>query len=213
MKLWGGGADVIVYSFQAVKNLPTADSGMLCFKNPELDKMARKKTWLGINKDTYERTNLKGGTYKWKYDVEYVGNKYHGNSIMAAIALTQLKRLDIDNAYRKQIASWYEKGFELYGDKIKLMRIPQNCDSSRHLFQILVDERDEGILALNNQEIYPGVHYIDNTVYSMYSYADGTCPTARYISDHVISLPMHLRLTYEDVETVISAVINFVNRK
>lgn len=52
---------------------------------------------MGISKDTYARTEPVG-SYKWKYDVEYVGNKYHGNSIMAAIALTQLKRLDYDNA-------------------------------------------------------------------------------------------------------------------
>ena len=67
-----------------------------------------------------------------------------------------------------------------------------------------------GRSALNQQEIYPGVHYVDNTTYRMYSYADGTCPKARYFSDHVISLPMHLKLTYDDVQTVIKAVIDFV---
>lgn len=59
----GQEAEVVVYSFQAVKNLPTADSGMICFKNAEYDKIVREKTWLGINKDTYARTNS-GGTYR-----------------------------------------------------------------------------------------------------------------------------------------------------
>ena len=106
----GKEADVIVYSFQAVKNLPTADSGMICFKNAEYDRIVREKTWLGINKDTYARTNS-SGTYKWRYDVEYVGNKYHGNSIIASIGLVQLKYLDRDNAYRRQLAEWYTQGF------------------------------------------------------------------------------------------------------
>ncbi|MBO9600281.1 MAG: aminotransferase class V-fold PLP-dependent enzyme [Cohnella sp.] len=48
----GKDADVAVYSFQAVKNLPTADSGMICFADEELDGLCRKYTWLGINKDT-----------------------------------------------------------------------------------------------------------------------------------------------------------------
>lgn len=205
----GKEADAIVYSFQAVKNLPTADSGMVCFANEEYDAIVRKKTWLGINKDTYMRTNS-GGTYKWRYDVEYVGNKYHGNSVIAAIGIVQLRQLDKDNAYRRQIAQWYTEGFKGYEDKIKLVKIPENCESSRHLFQIIVDRRDELMLALNQQEIYPGVHYVDNTEYRMYKYADGTCPNARYISEHVISLPMHLRLTYEDVLTVIKAVTEFV---
>ncbi|MBD5537243.1 MAG: DegT/DnrJ/EryC1/StrS family aminotransferase [Lachnospiraceae bacterium] len=205
----GKEADVIVYSYQAVKNLPTADSGMICFKEEKYDKIAREKSWLGINKDTYSRTNS-GGTYKWKYDVEYVGNKYHGNSIMAAIGLVQLKYLDRDNAYRRQIADWYTQGFAPYKEKIKLVSVPENCESSRHLFQIIVDKRDELMLALNQQEIYPGVHYADNTEYRMYRYADGTCPNARYISEHVVSLPMHMQLSYEDVQTIIAAVVSFV---
>ncbi len=206
----GQEAEVVVYSFQAVKNLPTADSGMICFKNAEYDKIVREKTWLGINKDTYARTNS-GGTYKWRYDVEYVGNKYHGNSIIASIGLVQLKYLDRDNAYRRQLAEWYTQGFAPYSDKIKLVEMDENCESSRHLFQIIVDRRDELMLALNQQEIYPGVHYVDNTEYRMYKYADGTCPKARYISDHVISLPMHMQVTFEDVQMIVKAVVDFVN--
>lgn len=207
----GKEADVIVYSFQAVKNLPTADSGMICFKDAEYDKIAREKTWLGINKDTYARTNS-GGSYKWRYDVEYVGNKYHGNSIIASIGLVQLKYLDRDNAYRRQLAEWYAQGFAPYADKIKLVKIDDACESSRHLFQIMVDHRDELMLALNQQEIYPGVHYVDNTEYQMYRYADGTCPRARYVSEHVISLPMHMKVSYEDVQTIVNAVVEFVTR-
>ena len=101
------GVDVTVYSYQAVKNLPTADSGMICFKNAEYDEICRKLTWLGINKDTYARTSTQG-SYKWKYDVDYLGYKDHGNSIMAGIALVQLKYLDEDNAYRRKLAAIYD---------------------------------------------------------------------------------------------------------
>jgi dTDP-4-amino-4,6-dideoxygalactose transaminase len=88
----GWDADCAIFSFQAVKNLPTADSGMICFSDPTLDEHVRKLSWLGINKDTYSRSA--GGTrgnYKWLYDVEDVGFKYHGNSVIAAIALVQLR--------------------------------------------------------------------------------------------------------------------------
>lgn len=44
----GKQADAIVYSFQAVKNLPTADSGMVCFKEEKLDAIVRKKHGLGL---------------------------------------------------------------------------------------------------------------------------------------------------------------------
>lgn len=207
----GKDADVVVYSFQAVKNLPTADSGMICFKEAKYDEIARKVAWLGINKDTYARTNSRGN-YKWKYDVEYVGHKDHGNSIMAAIALVQLRHLDRDNAYRRQLAAWYTEGFLDHADKIHLVTIPENCESSRHLFQIIVEDRDGLMDALHAADIYPGVHYVENTQYRMYAYAAGTVPKASYISDHVLSLPMHMRLTYEDVQAIIRTVIKYVEK-
>lgn len=208
----GHESDVIIYSFQAVKNLPTADSGMICFKDGELDAIVRKKSWLGINKDTYTRsTNM--GNYKWRYDVEYVGDKGHGNSIMAAIALVQLKYLDRDNAYRRQLAKWYRDILKGGGDQIKFVRIEEGCESSCHLFQILIDRRDELMTTLNAAEIYPGVHYTSNINYRMYNYAKGTCPFSDYVSDHIISLPMHMYLTYDDIQKICSVILNFINRK
>jgi len=204
----GAEADVVVYSFQAVKNLPTADSGMICFKEEKYDEIARKKAWLGINKDTFSRTADKGA-YKWKYDVEYVGYKYNGNSIMAAIALVQLKYLDQENAYRRQLAVWYDAIFKPHLDKIELVPIPIGCESSRHLYQIQVNNRDELLLALNESEIYPGVHYVDNTEYDMFKYAAGSCPRASKVSNRIISLPMHLRLNKKAVDLVANTVVKY----
>jgi dTDP-4-amino-4,6-dideoxygalactose transaminase len=207
----GGEADATIFSFQAVKNLPTADSGMLCFAEAALDAGVRQWTWMGINKDTYTRT-LGGGAYKWLYDVEHVGFKYHGNSIMAAIGLVSLRYLEQDNAYRRQVCAWYD---ELLEGEICIERVPvaAGCLSARHLYQVLVDRRDEVMLALNGQQIYPGVHYRDNTLYSMYAYGRGTCPRAALASDRLISLPLHLRLTYGDVERIASALKQAVGRR
>jgi dTDP-4-amino-4,6-dideoxygalactose transaminase len=205
-------ADVAVYSYQAVKNLPTADSGMICFKEKKFDEICRKLSWLGINKDTYARSTDKG-TYKWKYDLEYVGYKDHGNSIIAAIALVQLKYLDEDNEYRRKVCSWYDELFAPYADKIKPVPIPDNCISSRHLYVIRVKNRDELLEALNKADIYPGVHYRDNTEYKMYSYDYGKCPNAHRISKEIISLPLHLQLTHDDVKYIAKTIIDFVSSK
>ncbi len=205
----GNEAEVVVYSFQAVKNLPTADSGMICFKKGEFDEIVRKKCWLGINKDTYARTT-NSGNYKWRYDVEYIGDKGHGNSIMASIGLVQLKYLDRDNAYRRQLSKWYRDRLSQYPDRIKLVSIEEGCESACHLFQICVDKRDELIMALNAAEIYPGVHYANNINYRMYEYAKGTCPYAEYVSEHTVSLPMNLYLTYEDIQKICDEIIKFV---
>ena len=199
----GTGADVSVFSFQAVKNLPTADSGMICFADAALDEAVRKWTWLGINKDTYTRT-VSDGAYKWLYDVEHVGFKYHGNSIMAALGLVGLRYVEADNDRRREIAGWYDDDLR---DAPGIERVPMapGTKPSRHLYQVMVDGRDAVMVALNAAGIYPGVHYRDNTAYRMYADGAGTCPRAARASDRLISLPMHLRLAREHVARVAAA--------
>jgi len=206
----GHDADVTVFSFQAVKNLATADSGMICFADAEDDARARKLTWLGINKDTYSRTTSQG-TYKWMYEVEELGFKYHGNSIMASIGLVSLRYLDRDNAYRRQLAEWYEQAL-VDIKHIQVVPVAPGCESSRHLFQIRTAKRDELMLAFHANEIYPGVHYRDNTEYTLYADGAGTCPFAAQASREILSLPMHMGVTHDEVQAITEVVQQFVQK-
>ena len=197
----GREAAVAVFSFQAVKNLPTADAGMVCFREGTLDAAARKWSWLGINKDTYTRTVEAAKAYKWRYEVEHPGFKYHGNSVMAALGLVALKYLDSDNVYRRQLASLYDEALrEVPG--VRTVPVAPGCTSSRHLYQVLAERRDDLMVYLNKESIFPGVHYRDNTDYAMYADASGTCPRAAEASGRIVSLPLHLRLTPSDVARV-----------
>lgn len=204
------GVDVAVYSFQAVKNLPTADSGMICFHNKKYDEICRKLTWLGINKDTYARNSGTKGSYKWKYDVEYLGYKDHGNSIMAAIGLVELKYLDETNEYRRELARCYDAMFK-NEPKIQIIGAPHADECSYHIYEIAVDNRDGLLEYLQENDIYPGVHYRDNTEYEMYSYDNGKCPNAHRMSNRIITMPLHMYLTKDDVKMIASKVIEFVN--
>ena len=206
----GGDADAVVFSFQSVKNLPTADSGMICFQNPDYDSLARKISWLGIDKDTYKRTSEKG-TYKWDYDVIDYGFKCHGNSIMASIGLISLKYLDEDNKRRREICKLYDAGF-LNSTNIKIIDHNPLCQSSRHLYQIRVSQREKIFDYLNNHGIYPGVHYKDNTEYEIYSNERSFCPNSLKISKEIISLPLHLFLTDIDVNYIIEKVKESCNK-
>lgn len=191
--------EAVCFSFQAVKNLPTGDSGAVCFKNKQDDELARELSWLGITKSTYERSSGKGA-YKWKYSVNDIGYKYQASSLVAAVALVSLRYLDQDNAYRKQLAHWYTDRLKS-NPKIKIVE-HKNCESSRHVYQILVQNRDELLMALNQNDIAPGVHYICNTEYEPYSYGKSTCPRAEKYQHGVLSLPMHIQLTKKDIDFI-----------
>ena len=173
------GIDVAVYSFQAVKNLATGDSGMICWADEEADRITRKLSWCGISKDTYSRSNK--GTYAWKYDVDYVGYKYNGNAIMAAIALTQLKYLDEENERRREIVRKYNEGFRR-NKKITIVPAPYENECSYHLYELIVPDRESLLNKLSEQGINCGVHYRDNTEYKVFSYGEGQAPKAHDIS-------------------------------
>lgn len=197
------GVDVAVYSYQAVKNLATGDSGMICWADEESHNLTKQLAWCGINKDTYARSNK--GTYAWKYDVDYLGYKYNGNAIMASIALVQLKYLDEENERRREIVKMYNEGFK-NNPHIQIIGANYADECSFHLYELAVPDREDLLDKLSQEEINCGVHYRDNTEYSLYAYGNGTCPKAHEISQHLITMPLHLWLTDEDVKQIIEAV-------
>ena len=198
----GLNADCTIFSFQAVKNLPSADSGMICFKRADLDAIARKRSWLGISKDTYERTNSQTN-YKWDYDVELVSNKYHGNSIMASMCMVGARYLLVDNARRRRIFGLYADLLS-GSDSFSLIRHEESVGtfSSQHLIQVILNkdwDRDEVMVGLNNRGVYPGVHYKCNSLFTPYAELSSTVQFSEGLSRRIISLPNHLGLSDEDV--------------
>ena len=194
----GKEADGVVYSFHAVKNLPIADAGMLCMADTELDFLARQYAWMGINKSTYARS---AKMYTHTYTVEHVGYKYNGNSIMASIGLVQLKYLDHDNRYRRRLRDYYME-YLPESKKLQIVPVSQNCQTSSHIFAVVFEDRQAVMNALQANNISYGVHYGLNTGYPMYADAKNDCPYAQYISEHVLSLPMHLGLKRRNIRQI-----------
>jgi perosamine synthetase len=190
----GSHGDFHAFSFHAVKNLPMGDGGALTVRSSGHDARLRRLRWLGIDKDTYRRTTK--SSYDWDYDVPEVGFKYHMNDIEAAIGLAQLDLLDRENARRAEIASRYSHALS---DVAGLALTEHSSDtiSSFHLFPILVENRDVFIAKLNEAGIGVGVHYRRNDEYPMYRKTD--LPNAEWFSSRVVSLPMHMCLTDDDV--------------
>ena len=200
--------DATIYSFQSVKNLPTADSGAIYIRDSELRDSVRKLSWLGISSDTFTRT--KSGAYKWEYEVEDIGLKANGNSIMAAIAIEQLRVLDRDNEMRRAIVLQYKEGIKESKD-LSWVEVPDPESSSCHLAQIIVKMglREKLIDYLDSIGIDTGVHYRLNSRYPMYAHLYCSTPRAEDLESQILSLPLHLRLTKDDISRVVSGINDF----
>jgi len=203
-----GSSGLACFSFHAVKNLPTGDGGMITTNDEELCQRLRKLRWLGIDKDTYARTEKdsgKVGAYAWEYDVPEVGFKYHMNDITAAIGIEQLKLVEEHNAYRRQLAEIYTQGLH-HPDIISLPYVSAEVVTSQHLFVIQVKRRDELVTKLKANDIVPGVHYIPNNVFPMYQSCRADAKAAMEISKNVVSLPMHTLLSSEDIRRAVNII-------
>jgi dTDP-4-amino-4,6-dideoxygalactose transaminase len=200
-------ADYTVYSFQAVKNLPTADSGLVTLKTAEENELVRQLSWSGINKDTYSRSQ---DGYKWLYSVDDLGYKYNGNSIMAAIAIVQLKSLDAGNVRRRELARMYRDKLAGVGS-LRFIAHANEAESSRHLIQFILDERDDLIEYLDKHGVGTGVHYRSNARYPMY--AHNKTPFSDQIDGKIISLPCHLRMDDADLDYIVEQIKAFYRER
>lgn len=193
------------FSFQAVKNLPIGDGGALITRTKEDFEKAKKLRWLGIDKDTYTRTSNGDSrdSYLWKYNIPYIGYKYHMNDINAAIGIEQLKYLNEHNARRKYIADFYRDNLkDLSG--ITIPDYKKDRKSSYHFYPMLFENRIELIKKLKSKDIHPGVHYFRNDFYPMYKKTD--LPNTEYFTNNEVTLPMHIHLTNDDIEYVVNII-------
>jgi len=199
------------FSFHAVKNLGIGDGGMITTNDPEVYNHLKQLRWMGIDKDTFIRTgSAENRGYNWLYDVSEVGFKYHMNDIQAVFALNQLKTLDEENQKRFQITQWYRDWIK--NPEVSFLDLDTKA-SSNHLCVIKVDEaiRNDFIEYLNRNDIFPGVHYFPNHLYSSYSHCTKSLPVAEKVWKEIVSLPIYLGLEKEDIKKI-SGLINAYER-
>ena len=205
----GREGDVAAWSFHAVKNLGTGDSGMISFADRDLDELARELSWHGIDRDTWSRTTGAVPGYRWRYSVRERGMKYNGNSIQASIALVGLRYLDQDNERRRAIHARYAGALAVRPPGLDLVPEPPDCVGSGHMFRVLSERRDDLIAYLNARSIYPGVHYDLSTAHPIFASHIRACPRAELAASRLVTLPCHLAMSDGDVERVASEVLLF----
>ena len=141
--------------------------------------------------------------------------------LQAALGLHQLARVE-DNLRRRQ-AIWarYDEAFT----DLPVFGPPPETPGTRHarhLYTLLLDldrlsaTRDDVLLALHAEKIGTGVHYralhLHPYFRDAFGHVRGDFPNSEWISDRTLSLPLSPKLTDEDVESVVDAVVRTLDR-
>ena len=217
-KMCGEIADFTSFSFHAVKNLTTAEGGALTWRPIQgiddewIYKQFQLLSLHGQNKDALAKTQLGA----WEYDIIAPNYKCNMTDIMAAIGLAQLRRYTEMLYRRRQIINRYDEVLLSCGIPVQVLNhYGDDYSSSGHLYLVrllgkTLEQRNEVINKMAERGIACNVHYKPlpmMTAYKNLGFDIAYYPNAYNQFVNEVTLPLHTRLTDEDVEYVIS---NFV---
>lgn len=208
----GAVADFTTFSFHAVKNFTTAEGGSVTWKeNPNFDDEELYKEFQiyslhGQTKDALAKT--KAGS--WEYDIVIPGYKCNMTDIMASIGLVQLDRYPKLLECRVELVEQYNKAFE--GTRVvPLIHYADTYKSSGHLYITHIkgatyEQRGEIITKMAERGISCNVHYKPLpllTAYSNLGFDIKDYPNAYDYFVNEVTLPLHTRLSDEDVKVIV----------
>ncbi len=210
-KMVGSIADFTSFSFHAVKNFTTAEGGALTWNIPDADNEAiyhqlQLYSLHGQSKDALAKTQLGA----WEYDIVGPWYKCNMTDIMAALGLVQMKRYPALLARRREIIERYDQAFKLLGVGV-LPHYTAEHLSSGHLYLTRVpsaslEERQAIIVQMAERGIATNVHYKPlpmMTAYKALGFDIKNYPNAYAHFVNEITLPLHTRLTDEEIDYII----------
>ena len=212
----GSVADFSSFSFHAVKNLTTAEGGALTWRtipgidDEEIYHQLQLLSLHGQSKDALAKTQLGA----WEYDIVGTWYKCNMTDVMGGIGLAQLERYPNMLKRRKEIIERYDAAFKLLGVQT-LNHYSADHESSGHLYitrlpNVSIEQRNEIIIKMAEAGIACNVHYKPlpmHTAYKNLGFDIKDFPNAYNLFANEITLPLHTRLTDEEVSYVIE---NFV---
>lgn len=211
-KMVGSIADFSSFSFHAVKNFTTAEGGALTWKtipgidDEEIYHQLQLLSLHGQSKDALAKTQLGA----WEYDIVGPWYKCNMTDIMAGIGLAQMKRYPGMLERRKEIIEKYDAAFKPLGIEV-LPHYTETYQSSGHLYitripGVTLEQRQAIIIKMAEAGIACNVHYKPlpmMTAYKNMGFDIQDFPNAYDRFENEITLPLHTKLTDEEVEYVI----------
>lgn len=210
--------DITIFSFHAVKNITTAEGGVIClnlplpFNNAAEYAYLRMMTLNGQTKDAFSKSKAGG----WRYDIIDLGLKVNMPDVCAAIGLAQIKKYDHNLLLeRKRVFDTYSHAFSQFSWTQLPPQDNDRIQSSYHLYALRLKnvteaQRDTIIDEIAKCGVAVNVHFIPMpmlTLFKNLGYKIEDFPISFDNYSREISLPIYPQLNTEQVEYVIQSVI------
>lgn len=206
-------ADMTCFSFHPVKTITAGEGGAVLTDNEEYYKKVLLAHSHGI---THGEVAFEDEPHEgpWVYEQIGLGFNYRMTDIQAGLLMSQLRKLDMFGARRKEIVRKYDEAFREIPELLVQKEYPES-DSYRHLYILHLNldklscTRREFYEALAAENVQCQIHYIPTYWFPYYQklgYVKGLCPNAEDLYKSIMSIPLYPKMTDQDVDDVIHAV-------
>ena len=207
----GAIGDVGIYSFDSVKNLTCAEGGGLVARDSKMIERAKILRYCGIGKSGFQNASSASGNNRWwEYNISESFIKMLPNNISASIGLGQLSKIDELQSKRKEIWDFYNEKLS----PIHQIILPVDCieSDSRHsyfTYCIRAEKRDELAKYLLSNNVYTTLRYHPLHLNKIYNQLDNTLKNTEILNEDALSIPIHPRLTREDLKYITDLIEKF----
>jgi dTDP-4-amino-4,6-dideoxygalactose transaminase len=202
------------FSLHAVKPVVAGEGGLLTCDDEDKARLAKKLRHHGISASSSERHGAGASYY---YEIDTLGYNYRISDIQAALAISQMGRLEQDWRKREDIAEFYDAelaDMEAAG-YFGLIPTPDYVRHGRHLYVLKLNPnrytvgRDAIFAALRAENVGTNVHYIPLNFHPYYrekfNWKPDDTPNAAALFERIISIPMFTTLGGEERTGVVAA--------
>ena len=153
-----------------------------------------------------------------QYHHDVVGCNSRLDNLQAAVLRIKLRKLDKYNAERNKVANYYDTFFA----GIKEFSIPQRAENSTHVFhqytlKLNGIDRNELRNYLADRDIPSMIYYPipahKQKMFEAFGSSNTNLPITDWLTERVISLPIHTEMTEEQLEKICSTVVEFIKNK
>ncbi len=200
-------SDITIFSLHPVKIITSGEGGIATTNQEGLNARMKSLRLHGIihDRSLFENSNVG----QWFYEQKYLGYNYRMNDILAALGLSQLKKLEKFIKLRTDLIEQYKEYIKDL--PIRLLEVPKGVKSSYHLAIIRLDNKKDEFHrhifdSLRAKNIGVQVHYTPvhlQPYYKKLGFSTGDFPLAEEYSKNSISLPIYPSISKKDFERVL----------
>jgi dTDP-4-amino-4,6-dideoxygalactose transaminase len=205
-------ADMGLWSFDSMKSIVTGDGGMVYLKSTELMEKTKEQCYLGLPARSTSGVDksLEGDDIWWEVQINRPGRRAIMNNVTAAMGVVQIDRLQGFIDRKKEIYEAYDNAFSPIDWIETPPKLIEDCTNSYYFYWIQVSERNKLAHYLKDHGVYTTFRYWP---LSRVDYFSGNnpldFPNTEYAAENTLNLPIHQNLSDNNVNKIISLIINF----